>query len=294
MFRRIGLFLMVNILVIATISIIMSVFGIQPYLTANGIDYTSLLIFCLLWGSVGSFISLRLSKWMAKRTFGLQILQGNESNDAREVVEMVHRYSKAAGLIKMPEVAIYDSPEVNAFATGPSRSNSLVAVSSGLLRTMNKNEVEGVIAHEVAHIANGDMVTMALIQGIVNAFVMFLSRVLANFIARGDDEEGGSMALQFGLTIVFDILFSFLASFAVNAFSRWREYRADAGSARIAGRDKMIAALRSLQNQVEMVDKRQKGFQSMKINGGRPSIAALLSTHPSLEDRIRRLERGQY
>lgn len=292
-FKRISVFLLVNVAVIATISIITSIFNIQPYLTQTGINYQSLMIFCLMWGMVGSFISLMLSKWMAKRMMGVQIIEKGAMGYEGKLVSSVHRLAHTAGLKKMPEVGVYDSPEVNAFATGPSRNNSLVAVSTGLLNSMTEEEVEGVLAHEVAHIANGDMVTMALIQGVINAFVMFFARILANVISNAiSDDEEPSPFLHFGLVIVFDIAFSILGSIVVNFFSRFREYRADAGAARFAGKDKMIAALERLKNTTELVDNQERSFASMKISGGTPSLAALFSTHPSLDDRIEKLKRS--
>lgn len=294
MIKRVLLFGMVNIAVIATISIVTSVLGIKPYLTSQGINYESLLIFCALWGFAGAFISLAMSKWMAKRMMGVRIIPKGSMGMEGELVSMVHRLAGTAGLKKMPEVGIYDSPEVNAFATGPSKSNSLVAVSTGLLNSMNKDEVEGVLAHEVAHIANGDMVTMTLVQGVINAFVMFFARIAAfalSNVLQGDDEEK-SPWMQMGLVFLFDILFSILGSIVVNYFSRLREFKADSGAAKIAGKDKMIAALERLKNNVAMVDQSDKAFASMKISGGKTSLAALFSTHPSLDDRINALRKA--
>lgn len=293
-FKRISAFLIVNVAVIATISILMSIFNVQPYLEQNQINYQSLLIFCAMWGMGGSFISLLLSKWMAKKMMGVRIIEKGSMGMEGALVSRVHKLAHTAGLRKMPEVGIYDAQEINAFATGPTKNNSLVAVSSGLLNSMTEDEVEGVLAHEVAHIANGDMVTLALIQGVINAFVMFFSRILANIISNfisGDDDEP-SPFVHFGLVILFDIMFSILGSIVVNFFSRYREYRADAGAARTAGKDKMIAALRRLKDSTELVDNSEKSFASMKISGGRPSLAGLFSTHPSLDDRIERLSRS--
>jgi heat shock protein HtpX len=183
--KRVFLFLMVNILIVTTISVVMSLLGVQPYLDAKGINYQSLLFFCLIWGFGGAFISLALSKVIAKWTMGVQIIDRNTQDyRLRHLVERVHRLSENAGIGKMPEVGIYESPEINAFATGPSKNNSLVAVSTGLLHNMNESELDGVLAHEVAHIANGDMVTMTLVQGVVNAFVMSLARVAGFFISQ--------------------------------------------------------------------------------------------------------------
>jgi heat shock protein HtpX len=297
MFKRILLFALTNILVVTTISIVLNLLGVRGYITAYGIDYSSLMVYCLVWGFVGSFISLLMSKFMAKMMMGVKIV--DEQTAYATLVRRVHLLAKQAGLEKMPEVGIYESPEVNAFATGPSKNNSLVAVSTGLLNSMNDDEVEGVLAHEVAHIANGDMVTMALIQGVVNAFVMFLSRVLAFAISqamRGNDDEdrGPSPMVNMLLVFVLEIFFSFLGMFVVAYFSRIREFRADAGAAKTAGRNKMIAALKRLQSKYEMIDDSQNNaIKAMKISS-KKGLFALLSTHPSLDDRIRRLETSQF
>lgn len=294
MFKRIFLFILTNILVVTTISIILSVLGIGNYLTASGIDYTALLAFCLVWGFVGSGISLLMSKFMAKMMMGVQIV--DDRGQYGDLVRKVHLLAKQAGIEKMPEVGIYNSPEVNAFATGPSKNNSLVAVSTGLLQQMNADEVEGVLAHEVAHVANGDMVTMALVQGVVNAFVMFFARIAAfalqNFL-NGDREErpaGGGLAYHLSV-IVFQLAFSFLGMFVVAYFSRVREYRADKGAAQYAGKYKMIAALKRLQQRADWVDDSQESLKAFKINS-KKGLMNFLSTHPSLEDRIAALERS--
>jgi len=283
-----------NIAVIATISIVMNLLGVKPYLTANGLNYEALLIFCGIWGMVGSFISLALSKFMAKNMMGVKIQEANGQYSA--LVNTVHRLAKAANLPKMPEVGIYESPEVNAFATGPSKSNSLVAVSTGLLHQMNDEEVEGVLAHEIAHVANGDMVTMALIQGVINAFVMFFARVAAFAIQNAmrsdnDDRPVGHDWSYMLTTFVFEILFGFIGMFVIAFFSRYREYRADSGGARLAGRNKMIGALRRLQMQYEngVFEKSDEKMNAMKISS-KGGFMALLSTHPKLEDRIKALE----
>lgn len=303
--KRITLFLMVNILVVATLSIVTSALGIQPYLTSQGLNMGSLIAFCLIWGMGGAFISLLLSKTMAKWSMGVKIIDPNTMDLAeRGVVNMVHQYARAAGLPKMPEVGIYDSPEVNAFATGPSKSNSLVAVSTGLLRQMDKRSVEGVIGHEVAHIANGDMVTMTLIQGVVNAFVMALARVVAfaisNFLKGNDDREGQGLGpFAYAMTVfALEMVFMLLGSMVVMWFSRQREFRADQGGAKYAGKDAMVGALRSLQKvternyEVAAQSEAKPAFASMKISATKPGLAALFRTHPTLEERIQRLERS--
>lgn len=290
MFKRIGLFLLTNILVVATISIalavIQSVFGIN----VHGGSMAGLLVLCTVWGFGGAFISLLMSKWMAKRMMGVQIIDPDTAQgQQRDIVNMVYRMAERAGLPKMPEVGIYESPEVNAFATGPSKSNSLVAVSTGLLQRMTKDEVEGVIGHEVAHIANGDMVTMTLIQGVVNAFVMFFARIIAKVVSSQVDEKMSS-AVYFGVTIALDILFSILGSIVVAYFSRLREFRADKGGAHLAGREKMIAGLRRLQSMYDQIEPDSSGMATLKISNRPGGVMALFSTHPALEDRIRRLQ----
>lgn len=297
MFKRIFLFVLTNVLVMVTVSIVLSVLGVNHYVTSAGLNYSSLMIFCLVWGFVGSGISLMLSKFMAKRMMGVEIV--DERGQYADLVHKVHSLSRAAGLTKMPEVGVYQSPEVNAFATGPSRNNSLVAVSSGLLQQMTADEVEGVLAHEVAHVANGDMVTMALVQGVVNAFVMFFARIAAfalQNVLNGDREDDDRAQAGSGLAyhisvMVFEIAFSFLGMFVVAYFSRVREFRADKGAAQFAGKNKMVAALRRLQQKIDLVDDSQDQIKAMKISS-KKGLMSFLSTHPSLEDRIAALERG--
>ena len=281
--KRVFLFMAVNLLVMLTISVVLQFLGVGHYLSARGVDYRSLAVFCLVWGMGGAFISLALSRVMAKWSMGVKILDPR-SGDA--LVETVHALARRAGLPAMPEVGVYDSPEPNAFATGPTRSRALVAVSTGLLESMNKNELEGVLAHEVAHIANGDMVTMTLVQGVVNAFVMFLARIIAFALSRNSDREGRGMER---LTVfALEIAFGFLGMIVVAWFSRLREFRADAGSAKLGGREKMIAALQALQRRFEPSDE-QEAFATLKIAGGRGGFMALISTHPPIKDRIEAL-----
>jgi heat shock protein HtpX len=295
--KRILLFSLVNIAMMVTISFVLALLGVGPYLNARGLDYGALMMFCLVWGMAGAFLSLALSRVMAKWSMGVEVIDPNAPGEAGELVRTVHNLARAARLPKMPEVGIYDSPEVNAFATGPTKARSLVAVSSGLLRTMNKAEAEGVLAHEIAHVANGDMVTLTLIQGVVNAFVMFLARIAAFAIQsalsnRDNDEErhpvGGGWAYH--LTVMaFEIVLGIFGAMIVAGFSRWREFRADAGGARLAGREKMRAALQRLQAYSERVDDSQQALAAFKISGHRGGFMALLATHPPLEERIRRL-----
>jgi heat shock protein HtpX len=233
-----------------TIGIIFSVFGVGSYLNeSGGIDMRSLLIFSAIVGFTGAFISLAMSRWVAKWMMKVHVLNPNNpnlSNGERQIIDMVHRLSRSAGLTHMPEVGIYESHEVNAFATGPSRKRSLVAVSTGLLDELDANAVEAIIAHEVAHVANGDMVTMTLLQGVVNTFVVFLSRIAAWAVSRFVKDEIAPI-VHFIAVIVFQIVFSILGSLVVLAYSRYREFHADAGGAHLAGKDKMIHALRGLQ-----------------------------------------------
>lgn len=291
MLRRILLFIATNFLVMLTISLVINLLGIRPYLEVNGINYQSLMAFCAIWGMGGAFISLLMSKFMAKTFMGVQLITPDTRDpNAIELLRMVHGLAQAANLPSMPEVGIYQSPEVNAFATGPSRSNSLVAVSTGLLNRMNRAELEGVLGHEIAHIANGDMVTMTLIQGVINAFVMFFARAAAwavTNLMRGDDERSPSYFVQHMLVMVFDILFGILGSIVVLYFSRAREYRADRGGAAIAGRDKMIRALEALRG--SHPGQESGGFATLKISGKPGGLMNLFMTHPSLEDRIQRL-----
>lgn len=298
MLKRILLFFATNILVIAMISIITSVFGLHGYLTKSGIDFQQLAIFCLIWGMAGSIISLFMSKFMAKMAMGVSVIDPRKATPVeQELIQTVYKLSKQAGLTTMPEVGIYNSPELNAFATGPSRNNSLVAVSSGLLQSMNREQVEGVLGHEISHVANGDMVTMTLLQGVINAFALFLSRVAAYAVSvalsRGEDKEGGISHLTYYLfAFVFDILFTLLGSILVAAFSRWREYRADAGGAKLAGKQSMISALQRLQGKEEIEDDRAPSFSALKISH-RPAFLELFSSHPPLEKRIARLEKSR-
>ncbi|MFS0726957.1 protease HtpX [Paenibacillus sp. 1P07SE] len=294
MFKRIMLFVLTNVLVITTISIIFSVFGISGYIREEGgIDFTALLIFSAIIGFTGALISLAMSRWMAKKAMNVQVLDpdGPLGPTERRIVDTVHRLSRAAGLTHMPEVGIYHSPEVNAFATGPSKKRSLVALSAGLLERMDDDAVEGVIAHEVAHIANGDMVTMALLQGVINTFVIFLSRIAAYIVSNLVRNDSIRHLVHFACIIVFQIVFSILGSLVVMAFSRYREYHADAGAAAYAGKDKMIHALQSLKATLNQVDNRQPSLNTMKISNT-PKAMQLFSSHPALDDRIARLNQS--
>lgn len=294
--KRIFLFLAVNFLVIITISIILSLLNIRPYLTSHGLNYSSLLAFCLVWGMAGAFISLALSRQMAKWMMGVQVIDPETARGSeQQLLHLVENLAKRAGLPNTPEVGIYESPEVNAFATGPSQSRSLVAVSSGLLRRFNTSDLEGVLGHEISHIANGDMVTMTLLQGVINAFVMFFARVLAFAVTRmgkkSDEAAFTSPFLYTVLVVVFEIIFMILGSIVIATYSRFREFRADSGGARLAGRDKMINALKALKQTVEIHDPKaeQPAFQAFKISS-KQGFLRFFASHPPLDERIHRLE----
>lgn len=279
--KRVFLFILTNILVVLTISILVQILGVGRYLTAQGIDYGSLATLCLIWGMTGSLISLAISRMMAKFSMGVRVLDRTSSEGAW-LVQMVEELSRKAGLPVCPEVGIYDSPEVNAFATGPSKRRALVAFSTGLLHSMNRNEVEGVAAHEIAHIANGDMVTMTLLQGIINAFVMFLARVIGFAIAQGSRDNEGRQQSSYLVVMLLEMVLGLLGMMVVCAFSRHREYRADRGGAKYAGKADMIAALERLANNRRQYDS-APAMAALKISGGPGN---LFSTHPPLESRI--------
>ncbi|MFZ4405225.1 MAG: protease HtpX [Pseudobdellovibrionaceae bacterium] len=295
--KRVILFVAVNILIVTTLSIVMSALGIQPYLDAKGINYGSLMAFCAVWGFGGAFISLALSRVMAKWMMGVKLVDKNDPrSEVQFLIHKIHKHAKSAGLEKMPEIGIYESPEINAFATGPSKSRSLVAVSTGLLSQMNENEIDGVLAHEVAHIANGDMVTMTLVQGVVNAFVMFFARIIGFFASQFVDEEKRSI-VQFGIVLVAEILLGILGMIVVSAFSRRREFKADAGAAQLTGKANMIAALEKLKffyenklNPEAEPQGQQSALATLKISGKSGGFLKLFSTHPNLDDRIQKLK----
>lgn len=282
--KRIALFILTNILVVLTISILLNLLGVRPYLNANGIDIQQLAVFCLVWGMTGSLISLAISRMMAKWTMGVQVIPRTSSEYAW-VVMMVEQLARKAGLPVMPQVGIYESPEVNAFATGPSKRRSLVAFSTGLLNSMDKNEIEGVAAHEIAHIANGDMVTMTLLQGVVNAFVMFFARIIAWGISQNVREESRHTT-QFMVTFLLEMVLGLLGMIVVCSFSRYREFRADRGGAQYAGKQDMIAALQRLASNTRRYDE-APAMAAFKISGG---VGQLFSTHPPLEKRIAALQ----
>jgi heat shock protein HtpX len=292
MAKRIFLFLVTNLAIVVTLSIVLSLLGVGRYVSPTGqLDYQALAIFCFVWGMGGAFISLQLSRWSAKRMLNVQLVKGETGNqDLDWLFNTIGHLTRQANL-PMPEVGVYDSPEVNAFATGPSRKRSLVAVSTGLLRNMTRDEVQGVLAHEVSHIGNGDMVTMALLQGVVNAFVMFIARVIAHFVRSAMDSRAAS-TVSFFVRVALEIVLGFLGALVVARFSRQREFRADAGGAALAGRGAMLSALRRLMSTEERVDTSQAALASFKIAGGR-SLLQFFATHPPLAERIAALERLQ-
>ncbi|MCA1925472.1 MAG: protease HtpX [Thiobacillus sp.] len=283
--KRIFLFLATNLAIVLVLSVTMRLLGVEPYLTANGLNLTSLLVFAAVMGFGGSLISLALSKWMAKKSMGVRVIDTPSSSTELWLVDTVKKYAADAG-IGMPEVGIFDSPEVNAFATGASRNNALVAVSSGLLNAMTKQEAEAVIGHEIAHVANGDMVTLALIQGVVNTFVMFLSRVIGHTVDRVVfKNENGHGPAFFVTMIVSELILGVLASMIVMWFSRQREFRADRGGASLAGKGAMIAALQRLQ--MAHSGPLPEKMAAFGIAGGSPQgWKRLFMTHPPLEERI--------
>ncbi len=292
-FKRIFFFILVNVAVIAVLMTITTIFGIEPYLTPYGLNLTSLLIYAAIIGFTGSFISLFLSKWMAKKMMGVQVIDQPSNTAESKLVETISRLAQQGGF-NMPEVGIYNSPEVNAFATGWGKNHSLVAVSTGLLNEMSSDEVEGVLAHEMAHVSNGDMVTMTLIQGVVNTFVIFAARAAAYAVqtALGKDNESIGGLSYWVTSIAFEIVFGILASLIVFWFSRHREFAADMGGAKFVGKQKMIAALKKLQQLTDRIDPSQQSLATMKISDRPSNFAAMFSTHPRLEDRIEVLQKA--
>jgi heat shock protein HtpX len=290
--KRIVLFLATNLAIVLVLSVTLRVLGVEPFLTANGLNLTSLLIFTAVFGFGGSLISLAISKWMAKKSMGVRVIDAPSNSSEVWLVDTVKKYAADAG-IGMPEVGIFDSPEVNAFATGMNKNNALVAVSAGLLHTMTRQEAEAVIGHEIAHVANGDMVTLALIQGVINTFVMFLSRVIGHTVDRVvfKNEEGHGPAF-FVTMIVTELVLGILASIIVMWFSRQREFRADRGGASLAGKGNMIAALERLASlHPHPLPEKMAAFGI--AGGGASGLKRLFMTHPPLEERIAALRAVQ-
>jgi len=282
--KRIFLFLATNLAVIVVLSIVARIFGVDQYLMARGGNLGGLLVFAAIFGFGGALISLAISKWMAKRSMGVRVITQPANATEQWLVGTVRAQAEQAG-IGMPEVGIFDSPQPNAFATGARRDAALVAVSSGLLRAMNQKEAEAVLAHEISHVANGDMVTLTLIQGVVNTFVIFLARVIGGLVDRREDGRG--MA-YFATVIVAEIVLGIFASMIVMWFSRHREFRADAGGARLAGTTNMISALERLKvGQPQPLPAQMAAFG---IAGGRGAgLKKLFMSHPPLDERIEAL-----
>ena len=297
MAKRLFLFLATNLAFVLVLSTVLHLLGVGRYISPEGqLQFQQLAVFCFVWGMGGAFLSLQISRFVAKKSLGVQLIDGRSGNqDLDWLYNKISQLAQQSNL-PMPEVGVYDSPEVNAFATGPSKSRSLVAVSTGLLRTMGRREVEGVLAHEVSHIGNGDMVTMTLLQGVLNAFVMFFARVIAFFVAaavsRNERDERPSYMIQWLVTMVLEVALGIVAALIVAWFSRHREFRADHGGAQLAGRDSMIAALRRLMSTKELVDPNAGALASFKIAGGGKGFMLLFASHPPLEERIAALERG--
>ena len=283
--KRILLFLATNLAIVVVLSIVAQILGVDRYLAANGGNLGGLLVFAALFGFGGAFISLAISKWMAKRSMGVQVITEPRTATEQWLVSTVRRQAQAAG-IGMPEVGIFESPEPNAFATGARRDASLVAVSTGLLQRMNQNEIEAVLGHEISHVANGDMVTLTLIQGVVNTFVIFLARIIGNVVDRTVfRSEDGRGPAYFITVIVSEIVLGILASMIVMWFSRYREFRADHGGAKLSGRENMIAALEKLKSAHEPLPAQ---FAAFGIASGRGpgGLKRLFMSHPPLEERI--------
>lgn len=295
---RIGLFLLTNLAVLVVAGLILSVLGVGSYHGAGGLKLGNLLVMCFVFGMVGSLISLFMSKWMAKMSTGTELINPNAPRNQAEVwlLQTVAELSQRAG-IKMPEVGIFPSYQSNAFATGWNKNDALVAVSSGILENMSQDELRAVIGHEIGHVANGDMVTLSLVQGVVNTFVMFFARVVGDFIDRNllGREDGDPPGIAyFVITMVLDIVFGVFASAVVMWFSRYREYRADEAGAQLAGKQAMINALLRLKAESGMPDQMPKEMKALAITEGKSegfSLAALFQTHPSIDERVEALQR---
>ncbi|QEY19049.1 protease HtpX [Cellvibrio sp. KY-GH-1] len=285
---RIGLFLLTNLAVMLVAGVVLSLLGVGSYRTAGGLDLQNLLIFCAVFGFVGSFISLFLSKWMAKKTMGVQLIEQPRNADEKWLVDTVVELSEKAG-IKTPEIGVFAAQESNAFATGWNRNDALVAVSLGLLQRFERDEVKAVLAHEIGHVANGDMITLSLIQGVVNTFVMFFARIIGDLVDRVllKNEDGRGIAFMV-TTFIAEIVLGILASMIVAAFSRYREYRADEAGATLADRGAMIRALQRLQAETSagVESPLPSSMRAFGISGG---MSNLFASHPPLEARIQAL-----
>ena len=279
--KRVALFIATNLAILFVLGIVLSI--LMPVLGLNSASNSGLLFMCAVFGMGGSFISLLMSKMIAKRSVGARVIENPSTNEETWLVNTVRRQAELAG-IGMPEVAIYDSPEINAFATGANKNNALVAVSTGLIRSMNRDEAEAVLGHEVSHVASGDMVTLTLIQGVLNTFVYFFARIVANMVNRGNN----SAFTYFMTVMAFQAIFGILASIIVMGFSRYREYRADSGGADLAGRQKMIAALERLKS--NQTDSQLDGQLTAFGISGKRAWSELFMSHPPLEKRIAALQ----
>ncbi len=301
MLKRISLFLIVNFLIVLTISSLLALFNVQPFLRKYGIDYPSLMIFCLCWGMGGAIISLLMSRITAKWMMGVKLIDPHTSEAGlKKIYSTVERLALNAGLPQTPEVGIFYSDAPNAFATGPTKKRSLVAISSGLINKMSSNELEAIIGHEIAHIANGDMVTMTLLQGIINAFVMFLARILAFMLSRSGKSEKDSQGVSYGaytlFVFLFEIVFMILGSIVIAYYSRRREFRADLGGAKLSSFSNMISALSSLEKKSANDPIQEKpAIQAFMIYSHKHSLfSKLFSTHPPIEKRIEKLKEHQF
>ncbi len=290
MFSRVALFLATNFAILLLVSLVFKLFGLDMRAAQYGTNLGGLLVMCAVFGFAGSFISLALSKWMAKRATGMTVITQPRNEPEQWLVNTVRKQADKVG-IKMPEVGIYEAPEINAFATGMTRNSSLVAVSSGLLRNMTRDEAEAVLAHEVSHVANGDMVTLTLIQGVVNTFVMFFARIIGNIIDKAvlGNRDGHGLG-YFAVVFILEIVFGLFASIIVMRFSRWREFRADAGGASLAGKHKMVSALERLAS-----DQTQSSLPTQiaafGISGNiAHGLKKLFMSHPPLAERIAALK----
>ncbi|MFM7273261.1 MAG: protease HtpX [Gammaproteobacteria bacterium] len=292
---RIGLFLLTNLAVLVLASVTLSLLGFNSIMAQNGVDLNlqALLVFCAVFGMAGSLISLALSKWMAKRSTGTQIIEQPRNESERWLLQTVEQLAREAG-IGMPEVGVFHSEASNAFATGWNRNNALVAVSTGLLSRFDRNEVRAVLAHEIGHVANGDMITLSLIQGVVNTFVMFFARIIGHTVDRVVFKTERGLGIGYYITtFIAEIVLGLIASMIVMWFSRRREFRADASGAQLAGKGAMIAALQRLRAEQDLPKEMPASLTAFGISGDiKHGFAALLRTHPSLEDRIRALQEG--
>ena len=292
--KRIFLLIAVNFLVIMTVSFLLSFFHVSPYLRSTGLDIPSLLAFCLIWGFTGAFISLLISKKIAIWMMRVQIIPSTASDPTSLFLKQaMQRLSQRASLGAIPEVGIFKSPQINAFATGASKKKSLVAVSTGLLNQLSDEQVEAVLAHEISHIQNGDMVTMTILQGVINSFVLFLSRILAYAMSgmNRNRRSGGSIMSFYFLTFLFEFVFMLLGSAVVAFFSRKREFRADRGGAELTTNVQMIRALEGLQKATTTQARIPEAFQSLMMQPGKGfSLLKVFASHPSLEDRIEALK----